>query len=291
MIICRKRPSPHGAFLEFFVKYANGLNGASANGADAGLECPRDIGRFKDRIEASYDLGHLALYLTDSKAPGITKKTRADIEKNGTWIAYGDCLLRGGSPGVESKSVYYGIPILTTAREAIGQNIFELYAAASKTWPDCIIQNEPYVVYHGTSRESVKSIFDNGLRPTQGMLGKAIYFGTFWKAWRFSCMTQDYDARPGAIMRCYAFWRQPVIKTPESDKCLCPECGGRKEPPVDHLALWSKLGDSVIAGPTSILKNEEYACLINEKIVIDSVGHSTKTSLHHEPLDRSFVID
>jgi hypothetical protein len=280
MIICRKRTTTHGAFLEFFVKLG-----------PSGLYCPREIGRFKDRTVAAYDVVAHRAILTDSKAAGITKKSRADLDKNGTWIAYGDCMLRGGYPGVESKSVYYGIPIETETREALSQNIFELYSGASKTWPDCIVQNEPYVVYHGTSRDSVKSIFDIGLMPTQGMLGKAIYFGTFWKAWRFSCMTQDYAARPGAILRCYAFWRQPVIKTSESDKCLCPECGGRKEPPVDHLALWSKLGDCVIAGPTPTLKNEEYACLNNESIVIDSVGHSTKSSVHHEPLDRTFVID
>ena len=280
MILCRKRSAPNGAFLEFFVKFTSGC-----------LECPRDIGRFKGRISASYDLGLIQLHLTDSKASGITKKSRADIEKNGTWIAYGDCLLRGGYPGIMSKSVYFGIPIEAASREAIHENIFELYRFASKTWPECNIQNEPYVVYHGTARDSVKSIFDNGLQPHPGMLGRAIYFGTFWKAWRFSCMTQDYAARPGAIIRCYAFWRQPVIKTSESDKCMCPECNGQKEPPVDHLALWSKIGDCVIAGPTQVLKNEEYACLTNEKIVIDSVGHSTKSTQHHEPLDRSFVID
>ena len=146
-------------------------------------------------------------------------------------------------------------------------------------------------MYHGTAQDSVKSILENGFRPSKGMLGLAIYFGTFWKAWRFSCMTQDYATRPGAILRVYAFWQRPVIKTAQSDKCCCDECKGLKEPPIDHESKWSLLGDFVIAPPSQYLKNEEYACLSTKDLIIDSVGHSTNKNKHHEPLDRSFIID
>jgi hypothetical protein len=62
-------------------------------------------------------------------------------------------------------------------------------------------------------------------------------------------------------------------------------------PPIDHEAKWSLLGDFVIAPPSLHLKNEEYACLHAKDLIIDSVGHSTNKAKHHEPLDRTFVID
>lgn len=272
---------PSGSFLEFY--------------ASPSLTFSTDITRFRNRITKSDFICGREIHLTESKSLGIVKKTKLDIATNGTWLTYGDCLKRGSYTNevvnVLPRSTYFGLMIHEDFCSCIVKNIFALYAFASSQWPDINIHNEPYVVYHGTSQDSVKSILDTGLKTTEGMLGNAIYFGTFWKAYRFSCMKQDYSARPGAVLRCYAFWKNPVIKNAQSDRCKCSVCKGLQAPPVDHNAEWSKLGDFVIAPANSILKNEEYACLSDTNIVIDCVGHTTKKSLHHEPLDRTFEID
>ncbi len=280
MLIVRLRDGPRGSFLEFFVEVQ-----------DDKLCMPGALGRFKSRTLLSTSIKTIDMSLVESKALGVTKKTKGEIKKNGAWISYGDCLLRGGyvsdTINVPSRRVFFGIPIDDSFADFILKNIFEIYAAV----PQAAIKNEPYVVYHGTGQDSVKAILENGLRPSKGMLGNCIYFGTFWKSWRFAVMTQDYTKRPGAILRLYAFWQRPVIKTPQSDRCLCSECKGLKPPPADHDAKWSLLGDFVIAPPNAVLKNEEYACLTNADLIIDSVGHCFARGEHHEPLDRSMIID
>jgi hypothetical protein len=280
MLCCRKRETKHGSFLEFYAFPQNNALGLS-----------KTLGRFKDRVIQSTQFQSIGIAFIDSKSRGIIKQSRQDILTHGSWISYGDCMKRGHYENIEGSAVFFGIHIQDDLCNFISQYIFDIYKLACPLWPDCLVTHEPYVVYHGTSQDSVKSIFENGLMPSQGMLGHAIYFGTFWKAFRFSCMTQDYKSRPGAILRCYAFWKNPVIKNEQSDKCLCSECKGLKPSPVDHNAVWSLLGDFVIAPPTATLKNEEYACLTNKAIVIDSVAHSTKSLEHHEPLHRNLQID
>ena len=162
-------------------------------------------------------------------------------------------------------------------------------------------------MYHGTARPTVKNILSEGLRPTYGMLGTAVYLGSFWKAFRFATFTQTYEKRPGAVLRCYCFpTKLPLIKTVSSNRCQCDKCTGGQSGQsgqgdkfgqagllCDHLGLWQKVTDMVIAWPTpgAPIKNEECAMPDGTLIVVDSVAHVTCHTEHHEPLNRKLLVD
>jgi hypothetical protein len=228
------------------------------------------------------------IYTTDSKGSGTTKKTLTDIQKNGAWLAYHDVVPKGGPIG-PTVATFFGYPVSSLLFRLLYNSIKDIYIFL-KPWT---ISAHPFVVYHGTSRSNVKSILDNGLRPTQGMLGLAIYFGSFWKAFRFASLSQEYKKRPGAILRCYAFWNTPYFIRPGS-MCSCVDC--LKTIPVsgaDHDGLWTSFADCVFLypWPGGPIKNEEYACKDSKKIMIDSIGHCISQSEHHEPLDRNLTIE
>jgi hypothetical protein len=129
------------------------------------------------------------------------------------------------------------------------------------------------------------------------MLGTAVYLGTFWKAFRFGTLTQDYKKRPGAIMRVYCFPKKlPLFKTVNSERCKCEKClKGLTDQTngtlCDHLGLWQKVTDLVIACPGGPIKNEESAVTNSDILFIDSVAHCTSSTEHHEPLSRNLSID
>jgi hypothetical protein len=84
----------------------------------------------------------------------------------------------------------------------------------------------------------------------------------------------------------------------QSEACRCQTCTAKKELPqkykvlADHLGLWSKFSDHVIAiveqnGP---IKNEEYACLDDSLIHIETLGSINCETEHHEPWKRDYSI-
>jgi len=104
-------------------------------------------------------------------------------------------------------------------------------------------------------------------------------------------MTQEYQKRPGALLRCLAFWPKPAMWSIRSDQCKCAECFGKKGQ-ADHLGLWKSTSHWVLAYPEfgGPIKNEEYASADASRLIIDTVGFVECTQKHHEPWDRSQCI-
>lgn len=81
------------------------------------------------------------------------------------------------------------------------------------------------------------------------MLGTAIYFGSFWKAYRYAVMDSEWTPRVGAIFRVLAFWPRMFLDIPGCrPKCSCKECMAYAKvhgPDAvswasDHLQTWSQ---------------------------------------------------
>ena len=300
-LYCRKRTHRDFHFIEFFLPCVNGS-----------LVLPSErLARFHGRSCAADDttgpimygplmnlstnrpayLGSQTFVMTivpiGSSSSGVVKKERSEILANGTWLTYHDVVPKGGPIG-PSASVYYGVPIHPDIYRVMYHGMAAVHHSCYKAWP--VTFTDPFVVYHGTSRESIRSILTSGLRPTDGMLGHAIYFGSFWKSFRFATMTQDYKKRSGAIFRCYAFWKTPYFKTLKSGPCTCGTCDNLFG--VDHNGSWKKLSEAVFLLPEagSSVKNEEYACSSIEKVLLDTVAYAESQTEHHEPLNRSLQI-
>ena len=261
------------------------------------LDLPLDpVARFEGRIVKSCTLsGPIRLCATSSAAPpGIQKRTFADIHKDGFWAVYHDSVPKGGPIG-PSVAVVFGIPVAARVHTALYHGIVEAYAAVRDIWPDVSIEHDPWAIYHGTAKSSLGSIMKEGLKPSFGMLGHAVYLGTFWKAFRFATLTQDYQKRPGAVIRVLGFWTKKLgYRTQFNDPCRCSRCGPKGCPLADHEARWHTLfGHTAVwaipyaGGP---IKNEEYACIDTTTLLMDTVGYATATTDHHEPLNRDFTI-
>ena len=228
--------------------------------------------------------------------PGAIKRTHDDLLANGAWAVYLDLVPKGGPLG-PAVANYYGLPVDPKLHLLLYTAMRDVYATVATLWPQVSYASEPFVVYHGTARAAVKTILQEGLKPSFGMLGTAVYVGSFWKSFRFATLTQDYKRRPGAILRLYAFWRFPYLKTLAiSDRCKCARCG----PPVpdsvaklcDHAAGWSALSKAVMVFPVpgGPIKNEEYATIDPSTLLIESVGHAEASTEHHEPFNRCLHI-
>jgi hypothetical protein len=292
---CRLQRFKDYSFVEFFVEFR-------PDSKDLGLpNVP--LRRFENRsnkvctlvpiwgpplatIEPEFAHYCLHVYTTDSKSLGTTKKILADLKKNGTWLAYHDVVPKGGPIG-PSVATYFGLAVSPLLYRLLYNSMKNIYTELEWT-----INAHPFVVYHGTARSSAKSILENGLKPTEGMLGRAVYFGSFWKAFRFASLTQDYKKRPGAILRCYAFWTTPYFMAPDK-VCKCAKCLIGPVPGADHDGQWQSIAECIFLYPWhgGPIKNEEYASINADKIMIDSIGHCTANTEHHEPLNRNLTIE
>jgi hypothetical protein len=116
------------------------------------------------------------------------------------------------------------------------------------------------VAYHGTDAKNAESIEKEGLKESWGMLGKAVYVGSFWKSCRFACFNKLYHAQPGKVFRVFAFAKVIEHFPNETWQCLCsPEC---KKSSSDHLGIWQIMNDGAHVNVGNIkgdLKNEEWA--------------------------------
>jgi len=251
------------------------------------------------------------LVAINSSAPnGPIRRTKDDILKDGTWCAFHDLAHQGGPIG-PAKATYFGIPIEMTLDHTLVFALADIYAWYNSNVASVDILNEPRVVYHGTARDTVKAIVSEGLKPTFGMVGLAVYFGTFWKAFRFATRTQDYEKRPGAILRYYTFWRRVHYKLPSDTPCACEKCqklikkrcskderekNRRMAIFADHNRTWTfYLGlpnDAVFVMPIldGPIKNMECAAVDDSLVLLDSTGHAESTTEHHEPFNRDLTI-
>lgn len=311
-LYCRSRSHGAQTFLEFYL--CREASGALALPTDA-------LARFAGResqvgsvINVSRlgpdlcrpPLGHsgalpVQIYVQPVKSVAASKpgrRTRADIGTDGVWAVYQDCVPRGGPLG-PSIAAYFGLQVDPMLHRLLHYTIFDVYAAAKSAWPALDIKADPFVVYHGTSRDAVKSILAEGLKPSFGMLGTAVYFGHFWKAFRFATLTQDYKRRPGAILRCLAIWPKFTVKTMASAPCKCAKClgpslmGTPAARYADHDAMWALVAPVVMAFPEpgAPIKNEEYACRDASTVLVDCIAHAVAQTEHHEPLRRDLEIE
>lgn len=255
---CRTRKS---TFLEFLV--VHGPDGMSL--PDRPLNA-----RFEGRIQRSCVIEGLHIFATTSIAGPPSKRTFDDIKSNGIWICFGDTVRRGGLSSV------YGI--------SLGPSVLSACKSIDKICEFMGCTKGPMVVYHGTHKDSMASILHEGLKASFGMLGTAVYLGSFWKAFRFATLTQDYKKRPGAICRYYAFWPTLVIRETYGP-CAC--CAS---PVSDHTSVWKTIASAVFVKPGKHIKNEEFACADSSWLLLDSYGHAVATSDHHEPLNRNLRI-
>jgi hypothetical protein len=136
-----------------------------------------------------------------------------DTMRAGVWILASDCIPRGEfkPEGVEGRRTFFGIPI----HEESAKTILD-FASTLKVV-------SPVSVYHGTDY-MLENQVAAGLQETYGMLGYGVYCGTFWKAARFACLTQDYVRRQGTVFRAIAFAFKIREYPMENYFCACERC-------------------------------------------------------------------
>jgi len=143
---------------------------------------------------------------------GIVFVSKESI-RNGVWILASDCIPRGEfkPENVLGRRAFFGIPIQEESASAI--LAFETFLNVA----------QPISVYHGTDY-TLENQVAAGLEETYGMLGYGVYCGTFYKAARFACLTQDYQRRYGTVYRAIAF-SYNIREYPMEDYfCKCERC-------------------------------------------------------------------
>jgi len=261
----------------------------------------------------------LLLCATQSSAPSkASNRTLQNICSDGVWAVYQDTLPQGGPIG-EYQSAMFGIPIDPCLHRLIEPILQHVYDFAHQVWPELHFGpiNQPRVVYHGSSKANAQTILQNGLQPSYGMLGTAIYYSHFWKARRYAIWSQKYQERIGTVFRVYAFWPNVLfrcftselsplmsmsnicnassntlnISVSPSHRCACKTCVSLPKVTsqqlfeADHLQTWSNCAPVVHVWPSfagdkkaqGCLSNEEYAACSNEYSFIDSCATCSKS--------------
>lgn len=271
MIIFRKRTLKR-IFHEFLVCMKNGEL------------CQLDAlpSRYANRVISQFSIyGTPAIEVNSSPFPICEFASIEKIERGtGVWISQNDCVKKGHySPEqVSGRAQYFSVHIDATTCMMIDQ-------------ASCILKDEsPTVLYHGTSRNNVYSILKQGLKPTIGMLGYGIYFGTFWKATRYACLTSNYSPQKGCVVRVYAF-PENLVELPDGKwKCQC----GCTVPEIsDHFNVHqSDIHLSQSNSTKGQVKNEEW--LIKSPVFLQEwagINESSFPSPHYDPLFRGTKIE
>lgn len=237
------------------------------------LEIPE---RYKNRIFKKEN----EIIQVKSSSKEILHISRNDILKgNGVWIVADDCTQRGGIGDVEHSRQFFNIKIDDYAASKI-----LLHSLKSNIYP--------ISVYHGTESSSIKSILKTTINPSFGMLGTAVYVGTFWKAVRFACMSQDYKFREGSLLRILAFPKKIIDFPYVGWTCKCSKCKYDKFAKVaDHEAVWKTMGNVAHVTVCEGVKNEEWA--LNCDFIIThyaDVDSKSSPGLHHDPYFRKYKI-
>lgn len=305
-VYLRKRNGPKGPFVEFYLQYDGSVLGwptkASARFQGRSLSEDKSVslGRLGPDLHTpvtSYEAWlrspaqeapTVIVILVNSVAPDRpAKRTLADIQKDGIWATYIDTIPKGGPIGAAVSSLF-GIPVDPQLHRYLFFGSTALSNAVG------LENNDPMVVYHGTAKDNLKRIFSRGLQPTFGMLGTAVYFGSFWKAFRFASLTQEYEKREGAVIRCYAFWGTSLqIRNEKYEKCMCVTCKPKGGTPMaDHEGSWQAFFSAAMAVPYvgGPIKNEEYASRDASGVMMEAYGYVVAETEHHEPLNRTVHI-
>lgn len=278
----RKREALGNTFLEVYFK-----------GNEQNILVPSwDLKRFKGRYDAPMYFESSTVFQIKSNAQPHAFRTKENILNDGVWLVESDWLGKGGVPAANIPYIatYFGISV--DAPNDLKTDWISIQEKLKVQKHDA-----PIVVYHGTAKDLVKSILENGLKPSYGMFGDAIYFGSFWKSFRFACLTQDYKDRHGALIRCLVFWKKTYLRNKDAlPSCNCLNCKGNPTY-ADHLQEWAKTdADNIMLYPAMLnghwmVRNEEYASLTATKIVMDTIGFVKRISEGvYEPWDRTVCI-
>jgi len=277
-ILCvRKRSLLGHSFLEVFVQ-------------GSPLRAPHDFpARFKGRVLRHAVLYHWTVYEIQSDSQNCAQRNKQNIEKDGIWIIESDWIPHGSVPDkVSGRSVLFGIPI-----QGFHQITFEIWRNI-QIYFGVNPHEAPISVYHGTDKQFLKSILQQGLRPSYGMFGNGVYFGSFWKAFRFATLTQDYKKRSGAIFRCLAFWKTVYIRNHYPAQCSC--CTGKTY--ADHKGAWLASGKDVLyLYPTMLdsekwaVKNEEWFVPQADKVFLDAFAYAERSTEAYDPWARDICIE
>lgn len=273
MIIYRKRVIDSNTFYEYLVLFKNGL-----------LVLPEELPeRYKGRTMTLQYVYGIAMREVDSTPFSECEEfSMARLEKSsGIWIVRDDCVEKGHyTPDkIPGKAQYFSVPIDYMTRLNIDQAALLMRDTG------------PTVLYHGTELTNVESIRKEGLKSTLGMLGWGVYLGTFWKATRYACLTQDYKPQSGSVFRVFAFPTNIIELPSPSWKCTC----GCSTPDIADHTLSLKNDIHVSQSHLSKdgrIKNEEW--VIKGKTFLQQcakINEATFPSPHYDPTFRGTLIN
>jgi len=221
---------------------------------DGKLYICKNVERFKERILTQSFIAEMNTVIIKVKStafPCDEISSEKLKNSNGVWIVPNDCMPKGENKfeKIAGKAQFYDIEIC----EKDASHILKL---CSKVWPGS--QTYPMSLYHGTSKNRREEIVhDGGLQETFGMLGDAVYLGTFWKASRFAAFDKNYHAQEGEVYRTLVFVKEFQEFPLEHWACFCCDLDIS-----DHKGIWKLLFDGAhvnIGNTKGKLRNEEWA--------------------------------
>jgi hypothetical protein len=285
------------------------------------LSLPRELpARFSGRLERLFEDVYRCTRSSDyTEAP---LRNRRDLLLGGVWACDRDFDARGAHPDtteVPALVVVSGIPV---------------EAASVRLWRSVVTRVEEAVRparrvlavgYHGSSADNAAGICAEGLRESDGMLGRGVYLANFWKAaYRYGLLDPKYRLRPeGAVVsRVYVVDRRDEDAriaekgTEASEACPCDApCGHYRMSGriawtrgCDHLSRWRS--DESVAGvhvdPATcardlagkrVVNNEEW-CVRRECAHVQFVSVVDPASrlgpaepVSYDPFDRKITIE
>jgi hypothetical protein len=299
-IVARIRESNQIYFLEFLLVFDTSKNMLSLP-----IVLPE---RYANRISNNFKLDNVNIYVVKSCYDNEILSIDLQLLKknNGIWVIKNDFEKKGGFGDLMNGiAQFMSVPIDDFSLLLINKTYSCLFEHFKKFYTTFI---NPISLYHGTSLENIKNIKEHGLQVSKdGMLGSAIYFGTFWKACRFSSKTQDYkDIDNGCIIRTIVLTEFIQIVPRNNWKCECKKCFelGTNAWGVDicdHDSKWKKTHDGIHAQvipnlciqQKCALRNEEWAVKETVGLILThfaQIDNSTLPKPHYDPFWRKTKI-
>jgi hypothetical protein len=190
------------------------------------------------------------------------------LHTTGIWLSKADTISYGGVPPT-AFGIKLSQPLITILQT---------------------LESPFLVMYHGTDEMNYETICQKKLLPTHGQLGYGVYVGSFWKACRFACRTQDYLFREKPlVLRLYVRNIQ-TIKYPSKFPCTRSDC-------IDHDKIWNRgTAGQLLIGQYSdgkwITKNEEWVFHPDDIFLSDAARINLKTvdEPNYNPYQRNIKI-
>lgn len=250
-------------------------------------------------VPATYDAKSCDAILATTRHHTICDAAEEKEERPILWVTSGDLRPSGGfGDSIAPKWAVYGIPLPV---EAI-QQFYNAFQALKDPM-------EVIIAYHGTDAKNHAAICAEGLKETFGMMGHAVYLGSFYKACRYAKFTQDYEPRKqGIVFRCCISTKEFGLLKPIADgsakPCPCSRCrpvSDRAQAQVaDHAALWKQSFDAILVpveatrygNSNYVIRNEEYAVKRHCVSIMDArfLDMSSMLDAPYKPLQRDQTI-